>query len=1277
MAGPGLITRQDLLQWADTIPARSELPRLLRRLILETGRGVVQPGFPAGEGVAAGGWDGTLVAADATPYIPAGLSVWELSVEKSVESKANKDYDKRATTPDGSPAQNCTYVAAVLRPWTKRQAWATARTAEGKWKGVRALGVDDIEAWLESAPVTHAWISQVLGRNPYGLRPVDLWWNAWAAATTPPMTPALVLTRRTKQNEDTKPHKDLIERLKGPGQVTTIKGGSLEEIQSFIAATLLDLAATGEDGPLVRAAFVDDVAAFRALLAQSNPLILIPTTEQTRTEPFPASSHHIVVPLSDAASADIELPPIDPTAAATALKDSGVEDQKADALGRLARRSLLTMRRELANKPELHQAPWAKAPIERYIRGLLLAGRWNEVSEGDKEVLAELSGHSYEDLRELAVKLEAQADPFVGRVDTAWTLVSAYDAWSQLALRIQPDDLGRLSPIVLKVLCEVDPALEIPKDERWWQASLAGKTFKYSPELRKGIASTLALLGEHGERVDAGSATNGVDWASSAVRRVFEAANADTSCKLWISLSGLLPLLAEAAPDAFLAGVQKGLEGESPLLARLFEDETSDGSPFGGSSPHTGLLWALENAIWSNSHFGRAVDLLARLAEMDPGGKLSNRPAASLAAVFNPWHPENSVDVVRRMSVIDGLRKRHPAVAWQLMLTMLPKMRDVHFPTHEPTFRSWKPAKVTVTYAEYFKIVTELIARLVKDAGSTPTRWIALIEHISDLPQRDRDVVLASLAQCVKDDFPEEGKPKIWESLRSLTAKHREYSHASWALPEEELQKIDQVKDTVQPDKPMERHAWLFQSHMPELPDVSIRADHRAYDAALEKHRRDAVSSIDTAGGFIALRRLAEEAEQAWWVGVAIADATADKYENELLAFLGSSDAVEAQLGASYATRRFVQGGWQWVEDVLSRHSELTPRQQGTLLVRTLDYPVAWERADEIGHEVAEEFWKQFQLYGLGGDFPHTAHTADRLIGVGRNAAALSLIELYAKRDGADTGRLLELAASALEELLSADDPEIAALGQYDFEQLFELFYDHRAALGLERVARLEWAYLPALGYDADPRMLSELLARDPNFFVELISIAFRPDSLDDTSEADDAPAATPEEQRRAMNAYRLLDNWSLTPGIQDEGRIDGVALGEWVSQAMRGLEEADRTSAGLRKIGNVLAGVSADPDGAWPSLIVRNLLEEYCSDQIDRGFYFAVVNGRGVTSRSLDAGGDQERSLAMKYRTDADNYSDQWPRTAAILRALSNSYAHDGRREDDSAERFRRGFDR
>src|ERR1019366_3315610 len=791
-------------------------------------------------------------------------------------------------------------------------------------------------------------------RNPYGLRPVDLWWNAWASATTPALEPSFILAGSAKEQEQ------LLARLKGPAQVTTIKGGSPEEMQSFISAVMLQAEVSGDDQLKARAAFVDELTTWRELLARPNSLIMIAASEQTRAEPLPAmSAHHIIIPLVDAATADIEIPALDPAEAAAVLKQAGVDDQKADRLARLARHSLLAMRREIANKPELHQPPWARPPINRSMRSLLLAGRWHEGQDGDKDVLATLSGSPFDDVRESASELASQDDPFLGRVDAVWALVSAHDAWSLLARQLRADDLEGLGPVVQEVVGEVDPALKLPRDERWWRASMEGRIHKYSPPLRNGLVSTLALLGVYGDSVDAGSGANGADWASWAVRQLLDRANADSSCNLWISLSGLLPLLAEAAPDEFLACVEKGLEGQSPLLFGLFEAEV-DGS-IGGSAPHTGLLWALETTAWSDPHFGRSVDLLARLAEIDPGGRLSNRPAASLATIFNPWHPDNSVEVSRRLIVLDTLRRRHADVAWALMLTMLPATHGVHFPSHEPAFRSWKPAKITVTYGEYYEVVTEVVTRLVEDAGSDVARWVELFEQMSNFTPPDREAVLSALQQHVTDDdFSDDDKSKLWESLRSVTAQHREYSDAPWALPAGELEKIDRLQAGLQPGDPLERHAWLFHDYTPPLPGHSISTDFQAYEAALEDSRKNAVVEIDESEGYDALRRLARESTHAWWVGVAIADATETKYEDDLLALIGSDDAVDAELGASYVARRFAQAGWPWLEELLERESSFTSTQRAILLLQTRDYPKSWQRADELGEEVAQQFWRQF-----------------------------------------------------------------------------------------------------------------------------------------------------------------------------------------------------------------------------------------------------------------------------------------------------------------------------
>ena len=72
-------------------------------------------------------------------------------------------YDGRLETPDGTPTADATYLEVILRPWGKAVAWAGAKHAQGRWREVHAHNLDHIMSWLRDAPMTHAWLTAVLG----------------------------------------------------------------------------------------------------------------------------------------------------------------------------------------------------------------------------------------------------------------------------------------------------------------------------------------------------------------------------------------------------------------------------------------------------------------------------------------------------------------------------------------------------------------------------------------------------------------------------------------------------------------------------------------------------------------------------------------------------------------------------------------------------------------------------------------------------------------------------------------------------------------------------------------------------------------------------------------------------------------------------------------------------------------------------------------------------------------------------------------------------------
>jgi hypothetical protein len=63
--------------------------------------------------------------------------------------------------------------------------------------------------------------------------------------------------------------------------------------------------------------------------------------------------------------------------------------------------------------------------------------------------------------------------------------------------------------------------------------------------------------------------------------------------------------------------------------------------------------------------------------------------------------------------------------------------------------------------------------------------------------------------------------------------------------------------------------------------------------------------------------------------------------------------------------------------------------------------------------------------------------------------------------------------------------------------------------------------------------------------------------------------------------------------------------------------------------------------------------------------------NMRGVTTRGVFDGGEQERDLARENRENAVKAT-AWPRTSAMLRAIAEGWDRDAEREDLEARKRR-----
>lgn len=1263
MVAGTLVNATDIAAWAARRVAETTLPRLVRRLLRASGANLQRLSFAADEGVQLGGWDGITVATPGSESAPWGQAGWELSTRSGVKGKADEDYTKRSSEVDPVlvPAET-TYVALTARRWSNKEKWAKQRTSEGIWKEVRAYDADDLEAWLEAAPAVHVWFSLVVGKHTFGLQDFSHTWDEWSGSTSPALSPRLVAGGRTKSVEAVHAW------LRTPAKPFALQADSPEEALAFFLACVQLLPDEErlaiETGGLV----VTDLQAWDSVVLSSEPLLLVPTFgNHSVLARAVQRGHRVFIPLGreDSKFGNVHtLPRLSRDEAERAFEELGVQRDTARDLATLARRSLMSLRRKLSIVPAVQRPRWATATEARGLLPALLAGTWDALSPGDQEVLGELAGRSYDEYeQEIAAKL-GESDPPLRKIGNTWLLVSKEDAWRLLSQYLTPRDFERFAECVEEAFGVYDPAFEVEPEKRY-MARVIGQPPRYSGHLLKGLADTLALLGALGGGHRLGEASTAQDHAQIIVSRLLQRANSDW--RIWASLDSILPRLAEAAPDAFLNAVENGLRGDNPVLMNLFREEGE--GLFGSRSYQCGLLWAMETLAWNPEVLSRTTLLLGRMARLDPGGEFStrrsnhaNRPENSLREIFLVLHPHTSASAQQRQAVLRTLSEREPEVGWSLLCRIIPGHHNFSHPTSKPEWRDWVPeARERPTWPEIWKAVAGIAERLLELVGTKGKRWASLIDRVEHLPKDSHNAVLQRLLTADVTAFQADDRIAVWTALREQVQKHREFTDAEWALPEALVKPLERAMKRFQPEDSIEKYQWLFGDGLRVVGRHT--GDWQENSRRIRVAQKRGLTLIYRAFGLAGIYRLIGRVASPRDVGGSLAGAgvlTVSDEQTLLGSCLASEEPSSAHFIHGYVFTRAAEAGEVWSRTSMDQ-STWSNDQRAAFLAAHYPSKSVWDRVDAEGDEVQQQYWQSIGPYYVGDNLDDALRVVTAFLKHQRPFTAINAISSYT-HDKSDFPA--PLVAEALEMGVRTEHPERPAGSMLSYYVANLLRYiETSGEIAEERIAQLEWSYLRLLDRhgEREPRVLHRELARNPAFFAEVVCLVYK-------AEEERGREPSEAEATRAQLAYQLLDGWNSIPGRLPDGAIDAGVLRQWVLEAREAIRASGRAIAD-HVIGEVLRYAPTDADGAWPAVPVRDLIEELASEDLERSIEREVYNSRGVTTRSPTAGGGQERELVAQYTDYARIVAARWPRTAAMLRSIADTYERDARREDTSAE--------
>jgi hypothetical protein len=874
-----------------------------------------------------------------------------------------------------------------------------------------------------------------------------------------------------------------------------------------------------------------------------------------------------------------------------------------------------------------------------------LVGSWNENSAADKSILSQLARLEYErwipKLREI---LQIEGSPVVFK-NGIWNVKNRKELWQNLGSRIFDDNIDTLKKCIVTVLTERDPKFELPKEDRY-ASSIYGKVLKFSPRLRTGLAESLALLGCLPEDLNNCSLNKAETTAILGVREIFN--NADWV--LWASLTDLLPLLAEAAPDEFLNAVENHLQQENTPFKEIFAQE---GVGIFGWNYLTGLLWALETLAWEETYLVRVTILLGELAKIDPGGNWANRPSNTLRSIFLPWLPQTTASIEKRMVAIKTLDKELPSISWELLLSILPNVHQVSSYTRKPKFRNSIPSNWNekVTNIDYWRQIEFFAELAVEKAKDNLVRLEKLIDNLDNLPKTAFENLLSHLSSEKITSQKDEIKVNIWNSLVDFTSKHKLYSDAKWALPSGILEKIDTVAEKLKPKDPLYYYARLFTSRDVDL--YEARGNWEEQDRKLDERRQKAVKEILDSGGLNNVLNFLDNVDAPVKVGSALGGFSDHLIDEKLLPFyLDTDNRKVEQFISAYVWRKFHLHRWNWVDKLISMTwSKIQLSRFLTFLPFTLE---TWKRVSEKLSDSDSLYWEKTNVnpYHSEGDM---TIAIDKLIEYRRPHAAIYCIfkTVYDKKP-LDITRSI----SALKAGLNSQEP-INTMDSYHITEIIKVLQQD-SSVNEDELFRVEWAYLPLLDEhnNVTPRTLEFRLASDPEFFCEVIRLIYRSKKMHEQEEKE-----TQEQNENILkNAWDLLYKWRTPPGTQRNGSFDEQQFKSWLETVIEKCEETGHLEVALINTGKILYYSPSDPTGFWINKTVAEVLNRKDTDEIRSGYRTEVFNSRGF--HFVDPTGKQEFELAELYRKLADETENNgYQRFAVTLRRIAESYENDARR--------------
>lgn len=1253
--------------WGNEMDARSLLPVLLRRLVNSTCDAITHSDFPAYDNSQNRGWDGQVESESAIPWVPVGISGWELSCQKNPTSKANKDYSARTKSVPKTDREKTTFIFMTPRNWNQKETWIAEKRQKNEWKDVRAYDASDLEQWLELSIPGQVWLAEKLGLPQEDCQTLDDYWTFWAKTADPAISKKIF-------DDAVSDYRDTILRWyqKPPAKKPlVVTAASKDEALAFIACAADSIEELGRFSQ--KAVLVSNGDTVKKLAAISTEFIPVAHTDSAQRELVALSNkrHSIVVAEKglNSIEPDIVLALPSHESWRNALCDMGFNDAEREVHANRSGRSRTILRRQLAALPEFRKPAWATSNERiRIMIPLVLAGAWQSTQDADRQILELLADSGYTDIERNVGELENINDAPIWREGDYYGVVSQLDCFHAVSDQVTKEDLDKFFLVAEYVLSEDDPALDLDREERWL-ANVYDKVRGHSQAIRGSLCDTLIILSVHsgglfGNRLG----SNIKSRVAGLVRTLLR----DKSSREWQSQQKDLSRYAEAAPDEFLNIVEAELTSQDPAFASLFEPVIAEG--LFARCERTGMIWALELLAWNPSRLSRVAKVLARLCRYELNDNWAHKPAGSLKDIFLSWLPHTRATVAQRVEVLELLCRDYPDVGWSICMSEVKTAEGLRaakgtFGTVRPRWRGDAcGAGQGVTDHERSEFLKKCKELVLSRQTHTQASLRDLIDWFAATGSIQQEAVTDRIKTWLDSSPPHKDILELREHVRikTMTTRGRKrnkdvHTHADGK----------KIYDLLEPQDALLKHRWLFADHwVKHAPEELEKGalNHKEREEKISGQRVSALKDVLKAHGPQGIIELCLTGQAGFVIGRHLALNIMDG--DELQDYIGRCLSFEAEevnhrIDHCLAGILHQLGGsnGQITLKTLLKQFENKQERIDDIIRLFINAPVersTWDLLQTQQQSIQETYWDRVPAQLRSHSPEDFNFLVEQLLGANRPRAAFAAV-LF-KLDLIQSDLLIRLLTDIATG--TSPEPDSPFPQRYYIEEALTTL-NKREDVKRPHLSNLEYLYIQVLTPLPEYGIpnLSQDIADSPQFFMWLLALCFR--RKDEGKDPDEwnLPADPETKKYAAERAYLALEHAGVIPGSRKDGTIDIQQLRNWVIDARAMAKEHGRTVVGDNRVGHILSrSDTVADDGIWPIQEIRDVLEENASEEISRGLIigrYNFCNGRGMRNRSRD-GVAWERQLVERYRDHAEQITNKTPFVAQVLRELADMYQYD-----------------